>query len=106
MLTAPTHLRKSGQPPRERFVESVACEGEIKQNPEVSDVNLGKDTEGGTASADRKGEPTNPGYLTFDPGGMSKTNYGTLYQESKSNEAFRGETNKIKKKVLEIPQKT
>ena len=41
-----------------------------------------------------EGDPTKSGYLPFDPGGLSTINGGTLYQDSESNKAPRGEANK------------
>ena len=59
-----------------------------------------------TTSENRNGEPTKSGYLTFDPGGMSKINWRELYQQSESNKASIGETNKSTQAILEMPQDT
>ena len=50
--------------------------------------------------------PPSQGTLPFDLSGMSTTNWRILYQDSQSNKASRGETNKSTKEILEMPQDT
>ena len=78
--------------------------GEVIHIPEGGGVKFGQNHQGGTASVAHEGDPTKSGYLTFDPGGMSTINWGVLYQESESNKAYRYETNKSTKAILEMPQ--
>ena len=78
----------------------------MRHIPEVGGRHFGQYPERGTASVAREGEPTKSGNLTFEPGGMSTINWRTLDQESYSNKASRGETNKITKSILEITQET
>ena len=54
----------------------------------------------------RKEEPTKSVCLTFVPGEIYTINWRILYQDSESNKVSRGETNKITKAILEIPQQT
>ena len=54
----------------------------------------------------RKGYSIKSRYLTFDPDGISVINRRILYQDSESSKASRGETNKITKSILEMPQET
>ena len=44
--------------------------------------------------------PTNQGTFTFDPGGMSTTNWRILYQELETNKATRDEPNKSTKEII------
>ena len=50
----------------------------------------------------RKGDPTKSGYLTSDTGDLSTINCIMWYQESESNKASKGETNKSTKAILEM----
>ena len=54
----------------------------------------------------RRGDNTTSEYLTFDPGGISTISWSKLDQDSESNKASRGETNKSTKEILEMPQET
>ena len=101
----PRLRRKVGHPP-ERVAESVAREGEVRQVPEGGYRNFVQDTEGYTVSVGHGVDPTKSGYLKFYPGGMSTINKRKLYQESESNKASRGETNKNIEEILEMPQET
>ena len=58
----------------EKVTASLACEQELGHSPEVSEGNLKKYPEEGTASVAREGEPTKSGYLTFHPSGMPTIN--------------------------------
>ena len=49
----------------DKVTASLSCEGESGQAFEGSEGNLKPDTEGGTASVAREGDPTKSGYLTF-----------------------------------------
>ena len=49
--------------------------GEVRHVQEGGGRNLGKYTDGGTASVASEGEPTKSGYLTFDPVEMSTINW-------------------------------
>ena len=62
----------------EIFASSVAHKGEVIQIPEGGGVKFGQNHQGGTASVAHEGDPTNSGYLNFDPGGISTINWGVL----------------------------
>ena len=72
----------------------------MKHIPKRGGGNIRKYLEVGTASVDLKVDTTKSGYITFDPGGMSTIDYRALYQESESNKACRGETNKSTNTIL------
>ena len=67
---------------------------------------FGQNHEVGTKSVACEGDPTKSGYLTFDPVGISIINWRTVYQDSGSNKASRGEKNNSIKSILEMPQET
>ena len=70
-------LRDSRSPPRERHTSRVDCEGEVGNIPDGGDRSFTPYLSGGTASVYCEGELTKLGYLTFDPGGMSKINWSS-----------------------------
>ena len=84
----------------------MAHEVEVRHTSEVGGGNSVQDPEGGTKSVARKRYTTKSGYLTFKPGEISTINWRMLYQDLESNKAYRGETNKSTKSILEIPQET
>ena len=92
--------------PPERVAASVARKGEVRHVPEGGGRTFGKDLEGGTASVSGRGETTKSGHLNFEPGGMSTIKWRILYQDSDSNKASRGETNKSSNEILEMHQET
>ena len=76
----------------ERVTASVACKGGVGHVPEVGGGKFEQYTEGGTASVSLKGDPKNPGYITFEPGGLSTIKWiPTGVQVSESNRSPRGE---------------
>ena len=49
------------------------CQGSVGYRQERREENFASEPAGGTKSGDRDIESTKSGYITFDPGGLSKT---------------------------------
>ena len=77
-----------------RVIPIVACEGEVRHIQEGGGRNVGQYPEGGNASVACKVDPTKPGYLTFDRGGLSRINLRIFDQKSDPNKSPGGESNK------------
>ena len=66
----PYHQERVGHA-RERVTENVSCKGEVGNAPEGGGRTFEQYPEGGTVGVAREGDTTNPGYITFDPSGIS-----------------------------------